>query len=401
MDIISQIQRFIEFSINFIKSINFLITVGIILIIYQVILLFIRDKKYIHAMKEDRDPDTIKIEDLNELPLINIIIPAWKEGSSFRDCLLSITKLKYPNLKTIINAGGSEETTGIASSFENQESFIIFEQKGGGKMKALNECLEYVNEGIVYSIDADVILTDEILLRLICPIINQNEHVTCGGVKPFRIQQNKSIVKYVLLQRIYYFKNKFSRYGRHQISGPNTCFNYEVIESIEKFPDDNLYLQSDRFRGPLILSKGYKIYWLNHPNSLVRTDFPDTPKKYFKQETRWRKNQLLDPMEEKRGITFLKFIILILYSLIIVSTPIFLVIYNFYFMSIGLILFLNIYLIKIRRFVFFKSIMSKDDYQKFGFLFFIKVIFYIYLDMIMTLYLVPASLISFSKRKIK
>ncbi len=171
MDIISQIQEFIELSFNILKPINFLIVIMLIIIIYQVMLLLIRDRNYIKALKAFGDPDILKIEDLNELPLVNIIIPAWKEGSLFEDCLLSITKLKYPNLKVIINAGGSEETIRIANSFLIHENFIFFEQKGGGKMKAINECLEYVYEGIIYSIDADVILTDETLLRLIYPIM--------------------------------------------------------------------------------------------------------------------------------------------------------------------------------------------------------------------------------------
>ncbi|MFW9880213.1 MAG: glycosyltransferase [Candidatus Thorarchaeota archaeon] len=351
-----------------------------------------RDRKYIHVFKKFKDPETIKLEDLKELPLVNIIIPAWKEGNLFKECLMSVSNLTYPNLKVIVNAGGSDETSKIANSFKKDIRFLILEQKLSGKIRALNECLEHIDEGIVYSIDADVFLTDEVLLRLIYPIININEFVSCGGVKPLQFQQNKGIVRYILLNRLYYFKNKFSRYGRYHISGPNTCFKYDVIRTIKKFSEENLYLESDRFRGPLILSKGYKIYWLNHYNSMIYTFFPDNLITYFKQEIRWRKNLLFDPMEKHKKLTIFKFILLIIYSFFIISAPVFLLLNYFLFVSIGFILFLNKYLNKIRRYIFFKNTMNERIDQKFEFSFFMKLFLYVYMDAVLTLILVPASL---------
>lgn len=399
MEFYNFLQKVIEASLILFNSFHFFIFLIIIVIFFNIFLYFLRDRKYIRVLKKSKDPEIVKLEDLKELPLVNIIIPAWKEGKFFNDCLSSITKLNYPNIKVIVNAGGNDETIKISNSFRKYKNFLILEQKQGGKIKAINECMKYANEGIVYSIDADVFLTDEILLRLIYPIINKNEFVSCGGVRPLQFQQNKSIVKYILLNRIYYFRNKFSRYGRPQISGPNACLKYDVIRTIGKFREENLYLQSDRFRGPLILSKGYKIYWLNHYNSSIYTFFPDTLKTYFKQEIRWRKNLLFNPMKKHKKMFIFKFVLLIIYSFIIVSIPVFLILNYFLFASIGLILFLNKYLIKIRRYIFLKITMNKTVNQKFDLLFFMKLFLYIYLDVILTLYLVPASLRSFFKMK--
>ena len=398
MNILNEIQDLIEIIFNFDLKLYSIIFFSFLIITCHILVFLLRDRKYIDALKKFKDPETVKLEDLKEQPLINIIIPAWKEGKLFKDCLSSIAKLDYPNLKVIVNAGGNDKTIEIAKSFENYKYFIILEQKPGGKIKALNDCLKCVNEGIVYSIDADVFLTDEILLRLIYPIINQNEFVCSSGVKPLKFQQNRSIVKYTQLNRIYYFKHKFSRYGRLQVSGPNSCFKYEVIKKIKRFEEEDLYLQSDRFRGPLILKKGYKIYWLNHYKSLINTYYPDTLKAYFKQEIRWRKNTLLDPMKKNKGIIIFKFLILIFYSLIILSIPLFLILNYFLFVLIGLILLLNKYLIKLRRYIFFRITLNNKEEQRFGINFFIKLLFYIYLDAIITLYLGPDSLRSFFKK---
>ena len=55
-----------------------------------------------------KDPKSLSIDDLKNIPLVNIIVPAWKEGNNFRECLSSITNLNYPNIKVIVNAGGND-----------------------------------------------------------------------------------------------------------------------------------------------------------------------------------------------------------------------------------------------------------------------------------------------------
>ena len=84
-------------------------------------MILIRDRKYAKPFKNLKEPENISLEDLKEFPLVNIIVPAWNEGELFRQCLESITRLKYPKLRVIVNAGGSEETIDIANSFKNYE----------------------------------------------------------------------------------------------------------------------------------------------------------------------------------------------------------------------------------------------------------------------------------------
>ena len=164
--------------------------------LYHIFLFAFRDRRHIKERKKFKDPEMVGINELEEIPLLNIIIPAWKEGIEFKNCLISITKLSYPKIKIIINAGGNEETVNNANSFKKDERFIILHQKEGkdraefGKIKAINECLEYVSEGILYFIDADCYLTDEIILRVIVPIVNDNENVVMGaGIRPLKDQQ--------------------------------------------------------------------------------------------------------------------------------------------------------------------------------------------------------------------
>jgi cellulose synthase/poly-beta-1,6-N-acetylglucosamine synthase-like glycosyltransferase len=372
--------------LNFLNSTLFILILLILIIVHQVLLFFTKDISHIKVLKDFDDPEVVNISDLKDLPLVNIIIPAWKEGKLFEDCLLSITKLNYPHLKVIVSAGGNEETIQIVNSFKKFKNFIILKQKPGGKMKALNDCLKYVSEGIIYSIDADVILNNEILLRMLYPLVNENQYVTAGSIRPLKFQENIDIVKYMLINRNTNFRIKFSRIGRVEISGPNSCFKYEVIEKIGNFFDDNLFLASDRFRGPLIFSKGFKIYWLTDYRGKIFTFFPDSLKKYFLQEFRWRKNSLTNPYMKKKVKIYIKFLISFLISIYLLSSPFF-IFFNINLALIGLIMLLSKYLKKLRKIIFFKRTANKKFYEKFGLLFFLKLVFFIYTDVILTFYL--------------
>jgi len=252
-------------------------------------------------------------------------------------------------------------------------------------MKALNECLDIITEGIVYSTDADIIVTDEILLRMIYPIINQNEYVVVGGVRPLKFQQNNSIVKYLLITRNPHFKIKFSRYERTQISGPNTCFKYELFTELGKFQEDNYFPATDRVRGPQIISKGFKIYQLRDYRGKLFTYYPDSLKGYILQELRWRENALTNPYSRRNFKFFMKYIILLLLSLYIIIFPL-LIFFHLSFFFIGILILFNNYLIKLRTVRFFKLTVSKKHYKKFGLIFFTKMILYIYIDALITIF---------------
>ncbi|MEJ2294674.1 MAG: glycosyltransferase, partial [Candidatus Lokiarchaeota archaeon] len=191
ISILLMMLNFIGSIFSFIKTPYFIISLLLLVIIYHLLSYEIRDRSYTDKVLIHKDLDTIKLEDLDHKPLVNIIIPAWKEGEEFEDLLLSITKLSYPNIKVIVNAGGNEKTINVANSYKNNPIFTIIFQEGGrsraalGKIKALNQCLDYVREGVVYLIDADCYITDDLLLRMLYPITNKNENVVIGaGIKP-------------------------------------------------------------------------------------------------------------------------------------------------------------------------------------------------------------------------
>ncbi len=380
---------------------NYILLLFWFIIIYHIFLYFFKDRRYLAHFKEFKDPDNVTIEDLSFLPLINIIIPAWKEGRDFYDCLTSIINLKYPKIKVIVNAGGNEETIQYADSFKKYPNFIILRQVGGkssatlGKIKALNDCLEYISEGIAYFIDADCYITDEILLRMIIPIVNNCESVVMSSYRPLKSQENKDFVKYLQFNRLGDFKSKFSRYSVSIVSGSNTCMKYEIIKSIGRFTENRLVAE-DISRGLDISFKGFKTYCLSDYRSRMYSAYPKGIKEYIEQRKRYFEDSMLLAFRNKKLSYFLKFLLIIIGSLFLLLLPLFIVI-NFTLFFLDLAIFMNIYLLKIRKMLFFKNAVKGQINVKFRIMMFFKMFYYIFIDILVNIFTF-FNLISFIKK---
>lgn len=390
---------FIDKMLNYLSSIEFLVSMFIFTIILHLVLFWFRDRKFLHALWRNQGPKSVNINDLDSIPLINITIQAWNEGENFKRCLLSCSKLSYPKLKVIVNAGGNQETINIANEFKKNDKFVILIQKNArGKIAALNECLDHLEEGLVFMVDADVIITDEVLLRMIYPIINLGENVVVGGHRPLDSQLEKDLVKYNKINRYYYFRYKYNKYNRMSVGGANTVVSYEVIKEVKQFNTSRNWAE-DRSRGEDIVQKGFKIYRLPDYRANIYSVAPDTIKKWLKQKIRWNENARMYSFEKNLKMAILKVIILTLFGVYFLLFP-FLIYINLGFLVIGIFILSNIYLVKVRRLLFFNMAVQEKFKISVNVLFFIKILLYIYIEAFVHLY-IAIELLLFRGKKLK
>ena len=59
-------------------NIKTIIIFAILIIIYHVLVFLFRDRKYIKILKKNKDPESITIKNFDNLPLVNILVPACK-----------------------------------------------------------------------------------------------------------------------------------------------------------------------------------------------------------------------------------------------------------------------------------------------------------------------------------
>jgi glycosyltransferase involved in cell wall biosynthesis len=339
------------------------------------------------------EPVSISLDSIKSKPLINIILPAWKEGENFKKCLKSIKRLKYPKLKVILNAGGNEKTIQIAKSFEKYKNFVILRQLGGadrpslGKIKAINKCLDYVEEGIIYFIDADAIITDENILRMVHAIVNLNKNVVISNRSLTDFLKKKDLAKYLIINRNPFFTSKLNKNDYRAISGSNTCITMEVMKKIENFSEEEKFA-TDKSMAIDIHNAGYKIYHLIHYKSRMQNlGMPITFKTWKRQRTIWLTNKMIYSFKFKKIKIVLKFFFLIIASLYLLVFPI-LIIFSINLFMLGIYLFLWIYLKKIRKIIFYKKTTKKQYQYKIKNIFYLKLIGFYYMEIIINILII-------------
>ncbi len=364
---------------DIIFSIEFIVIITVFIILYHIIVFLIRDINHIKHLAKFNHKTTYKLEDLDSLPLINFIIPAWKEEQYLEKCIKSILELKYPNIKIIINAGGNEETIKIANLYKNKQNFrILYQRIGEGKVKAINDCVKYIKEGIVYLIDADIFLTKLNFFQMIYHLINKNEFITTSTVKPHKSIENIDLVKYIDVNRNAKFRRKYNKYFE-KVSA-NTAIKYEAIKKVKKFPEGKS-LDDGAAIGSVLIDSGYKIYAIID-TKVPSLTYPTTIKDYINQNLRWLENYLFTKINQKKYFLIIRFLINLIISIYFIISP-FLIVINIYYPFFGFLIFFSIYLKKIRKIIFYRLSLDKFTNFKFGLTFFLKMFFYIIIDELM------------------
>lgn len=250
-------------------------------------------------------------------------------------------------------------------------------------MKAINKCLDYISEGLIYFTDADAYFYDEIILRLIYPIINLDKDVVVGGRRPIESSVNKDFIKYVDINRSPVSRGLYSReYGKF-ISGANTCMKYEVMKTVGIFSEDKK-IATDKSMADDIIKNGFKIFQLVDPRSkMPDTSHPQNIKSLMHQNIIWMTNSLIyDIKFHKNGL--IKTIFLWLISFYLLIFPI-LFFFNFGLFIMGFYFLLLIYFKRIRRIIIHRKITDKRYRYKLSVLFFFKIFYYIYFELIVNL----------------
>ncbi len=145
-------------------------------------------------------------------PSVSILAPAYNEGISIVANVRSLLSIHYPNLEVIVINDGSKDDTipNLISAFhlvkipfvvnyeiETKEvlgvykstnkafdNLIVVDKINGGKADALNVGLNISNKPYITCIDADCILEQDALLKLMKPFEDQTDKkvIATGGV---------------------------------------------------------------------------------------------------------------------------------------------------------------------------------------------------------------------------
>ncbi|PKK97495.1 MAG: hypothetical protein CVV58_00985 [Tenericutes bacterium HGW-Tenericutes-3] len=142
------------------------------------------------------------------LPSISIVAPAYNEEKSIIESVTSLLNLKYPKYEVIVVNDGSKDNTinvliehfelerkhpfftlklktkALRGAYVNKHipNLIVIDKQNGGKADALNLGINVAKNDFICGIDADSLLEEDALLKLMSVTLDHTvDHIALGG----------------------------------------------------------------------------------------------------------------------------------------------------------------------------------------------------------------------------
>lgn len=310
--------------------------------------------------KEQRDLWHIKRDTLlfehRLLPTISIIAPAYNEEKSIIESVTSLLNLKYPGYEIVVVNDGSKDQTlqVLIDHFELERkhpffkrpintrplrgvyinkkfpNLIVIDKVNGGKADALNLGINVAKYDYVCGIDADSLLEENALLRLVSVTLDDTtDHIALGGnivpVNGCVIDQGliektglgkKRLVRFQTIEYLRAFTTGRIGWSKLRslmiISGAFGLFQRKMLIRTGGYLTISGDLKKDTVGEDMelvvrltyqALKEGYpyRVKYVHHANCY--TELPSDMKSLLKQRNRWQRG-LLDILSYHRRILF-------------------------------------------------------------------------------------------------
>jgi glycosyltransferase involved in cell wall biosynthesis len=145
-------------------------------------------------------------------PQVSIIIPTLNEERHIARCLVSIQNQDFEDYEVIIvDNGSTDKTLHIINHFRKIRFFINDKLQGAGYAKNLGA--KYAKGNILLFIDADEVIGDGYIAKLIAPILSGEDYATMPYHKNYGSMGNEYFRKGVFRA---IKKNKFNNFDTYK-----------------------------------------------------------------------------------------------------------------------------------------------------------------------------------------
>ncbi|PHR95430.1 MAG: glycosyl transferase [Oceanobacter sp.] len=119
---------------------------------------------------------------MNELPLVDVVVPCYNHAAFVKDCIDSVLAQSYPNIRLlVIDDGSKDESPQILREMATKYGFNLRVQTNKGLLPTLNDALHEVNgEYFAPFASDDIMLPDRIALQM-AHMQAHPEVAICGG----------------------------------------------------------------------------------------------------------------------------------------------------------------------------------------------------------------------------
>lgn len=216
-------------------------------------------------------------------PSVTVIIPAWQERATIGRCIASLHRVDYATWETVIVAGGSDDTYGVATrEGERLANCRVLEQQPLGKPAALNVGLHAATGKVIVLLDADSRVSPQWLRALVAPL-SGIIRATTGNPMPSRLTP---IARSELMERLATYE--VQRSAMLQGSGSIAIWR-DLIDELGGFPED-VYADDWDLDARLASAGVVRAY---SAAATLLTERPASLGEFWRNELRWRRAHLI------------------------------------------------------------------------------------------------------------
>lgn len=292
-------------------------------------------------------PDYQKIRDSDLTPPVSLLVPAHNEARNIVDSIRSLLHLNYGSYEiVVINDGSTDDTLArLVEEFDlcpssepvrillrsqpircvyrslSQPNLVVLDKVQGGKSDALNAGLNISRYPLFCSIDADSLIEENALLRLVKPFVEAPQEtvaaggivrvangcqVTDGRVVRVGLPKNRLAVMQVVEYLRAFLAGRAGWSAIHSlliISGAFGLYRKKEIIEIGGYSDatdtEDAELVVRLHKAMSDAGRRYRIVFV--PDPVCWTEVPETWKVLIRQRSRWHRG-LLQTLWTYRGM---------------------------------------------------------------------------------------------------
>ena len=234
-------------------------------------------------------------------PSVTVLVPAYNEEKTIQRCIDSLLGMEYPTKMQIIvvNDGSTDTTERIVRPYARKGLVKLVTQKNAGKGAALNRGLRYARGELVAVMDADSLVSRDILTTLVGHFDDPKVGSVISSIKPTkhdtlieRLQDNEYIIA-CLFRRLLSLTNM-----NYITPGAFSVFRKSALDRLGPFDENNL--TEDMEIALRLQSSGYEIR--SSTMSIAYTTLPHTLKAFYRQRIRWYRGLIQNTIRYKRMV---------------------------------------------------------------------------------------------------
>ena len=227
---------------------------------------------------------------------LSILIPSWNGEIYIENCINSILENDYDNYQIISIAGGTDQGFLLSKELQKKapNKIIALNQGKGGKNKALNQSLKYVNGEIIIITDVDCIYPKYWLSKINEIFQDEKINIITGLNLPYQHSTN-SLAEFNRIRIGYTLINHPDKEViiGNKLWGGNSAFRKDIFDKkIGKFEEISK-TGDDKILGMEFNKKGEDVYFFK--DIYVYTEhYSKSLKKFINHRIRWAKDLFIE-----------------------------------------------------------------------------------------------------------